>query len=75
MAHHHQAVGQPGHVLHGVADDDDGGVVGLAIGFDVGQNTGGPGGVQAGRRLVQHEDLRLHGDDARNGDPALLSAG
>ena len=32
-------------------------------------------GVQHGGGLVQHDALRLHGDDAGDGDPLLLTAG
>ena len=34
-----------------------------------------PDGVQHGGGLVQHDALRLHGDDAGDGDPLLLTAG
>ncbi len=34
-----------------------------------------PDGVQHGGGLVQHDALRLHGDDAGNGDALLLAAG
>lgn len=33
------------------------------------------GRVEHGRRLVEHDALGLHGDDARDGDALLLSAG
>ena len=72
---HHQAVHRPGHLLHGVGDQDDGGVVGLVIVPDVAQDRLHPHRVQAGGGLVQDEHLGLHGDDAGDGHPALLPAG
>ncbi len=31
-------------------------------------------GVESGGRFVEHQDLRLHREDARDGDPLLLAA-
>ena len=75
LTDHHQPVSQSGHILHGMADKDNGGVVGLPVGLNIGQNAGGARRVQTGGGLVQNEDLGLHGDDPRNGHPPLLAAG
>ena len=72
---HHQAVHRPGHLLHGVGDQDDGGVVGLVVVPDVAQDGLHPHRVQPGGGLVQNEHLGLHGDDPGDGHPALLAAG
>ncbi len=71
----HQPVGGAGHLLHGVGDDDDGGVFGLVIVPDVAQDLLHPHRVQTGGRLVQNEDGGFHGDDAGDGDTPLLTAG
>src|SRR3954447_14819664 len=34
-----------------------------------------PGRIEVRRRLVQHEDLRVHGEHGRDGDPAPLPEG
>ena len=75
LADHHQPVSQSGHILHGMADKDNGGVVGLPVGLNIGQNAGGARRVQPCGGLVQNEDLGLHGDDPGDGHPPLLAAG
>ena len=72
---HHQPVHRPGHFLHGVGNDDDSGVFGRVIVVDVAQNRRHANWVQAGGGLVQYEHGGLHGNNAGDGDPALLSAG
>ena len=72
---HHQAVHRPGHLLHGVGHQDDGGILGLVVVPDVAQNGLHAHRVQSGGGLVQNEHLGLHGDDACDGHPALLAAG
>ena len=47
----------------------------LLIVTDIAEDAGAACGVQPGCRLVKNDDLRLHGDDARNGDASLLPAG
>ena len=74
-ADHDQAVHSAGHLLHGVGDEDNGGVFGPEIVADVAQNGFHAHRVQTGGGLVQHQNGGLHGDDAGNGDPALLAAG
>ena len=71
----HQPVHRPGHLLHGVGHQDDGGVVGLVVLPDVAQDGLHPLRVQPGGGLVQNEHLGLHGDHPGDGHPALLAAG
>ena len=75
VSEHHQPLGLPGHLVHGVGHQNDGGLFLPVVGPDVAQNLSGSGGVQSGGGLVQNEHLGLHGDDPRNGHPALLAAG
>ena len=58
-----------------MGDHHDCGVLRLAVGLDVAKNFRASHGVKAGGGFVQNENFRLHGNDARNGDPALLAAG
>ena len=58
-----------------MADHQDGGIFGLAVGFNIGKDLRPAAGVQARGGLVQDQHLRLHGDNTGNGHPALLSAG
>ena len=44
------------------------------VGFDLPQDGIAPFGVKAGGRFVQHQDARVHGHDAGNGDAAFLPA-
>ena len=73
---HHQAVHRPGHLLHGVGDQDDGGVFGLCgrsrmLSRMLSTPTGSSPAVGSSRMSTRG----LHGDDARDGHPALLAAG
>ena len=72
---HHQPVHRAGHLLHGVGDQDDGGIVGLVIVPDVAQDGLHSHRVQPGGGLVQNEHPGLHGDAPRDGPPPLLAAG
>ena len=54
VVHHHQAVHRPGHLLHGVGHQDDGGVVGPVIVPDVGQD-GSPRPPGQGPRWARPE--------------------
>ena len=73
--HDDQTVAGTGDLLHGVGNHEDGGVLGVAVVADILQDRLTAGCVQAGRRLVEDQDLRLHGDHARDGNAALLTAG
>jgi hypothetical protein len=75
VVHDDEAAAEGGHLLHGVADHDDAGILGLLIGPDVLQNGVPACGVQSGGGLVQDQHIGLHGDDPGNGDPAFLTAG
>jgi hypothetical protein len=48
---------------------------GLMKFLNIAQNILAAGGVQARGRLVEHQHVRLHGDDACDGHAALLAAG
>jgi len=72
---HDQPLHVGGDLLHAVAHHDDGRVLGGLVVADVLQNALAPRRVEARRGLVEDQHLGLHGDDASNGDAALLPAG
>ena len=73
--HNQQPVCQSGHILHGVADHEHRRILSCPIGPDVAQDLLPAHRVQPGRWLVQNEHFRLHGDNAGDGNSALLPAG
>jgi len=74
IAHDQQPVRHPGHIVHGMADHHDGGILRFAVAVDVFQDLFPTHRIQSRGGLVQDQDLRLHGDDAGNGHTALLTA-
>ena len=75
VGQHHDAVHVAGDLLHAVAHQHHGGVLRPVIVLYACQNIVPAAGVKTRRRLVQHQHLRLHGDNAGNGHAALLAAG
>src|SRR6185503_5251758 len=74
VVHDEHALGDVHHEVHVVLDDDDGG----AFFPDEGQllqKKSDFGGVQAGRRLVEHEEFRPRGERPRDLEHALLAVG
>ena len=58
-----------------MADHNDRSVLGLLVVPDIGQDTLPAHRIQTGSGLVENQHVRLHGDHAGNGHPALLTAG
>ena len=58
-----------------MADHQNRGARRLTVGADIFQQRSTARRIKTCRGLVKDDDLRLHGDDAGNGDAALLSAG
>jgi len=72
---HKHLVGVLGDVLHAVGDEQHGGAGLLMVVLHFREDLISALGVEARRRLVQHEDAGLHGHDAGHGHTALLTAG
>ena len=72
---HQNAVHVLSDLVHAVAHQNNGGMLIAVVIPDIGHQVLPAGRVQSGGGLVQHQHLGLHGDDARQGHPALLTAG
>ena len=70
----HDHVVAAGGVVHGVRDLDDGDAARRER-AEYGTELLSPAGIEAGGGLVQHEGLRVHGEDPGDGAQALLAAG
>ena len=75
LFHDDQAVNVGGDLLHRVADHHNSRLLRGLIIADIFENALAACGVKSRRRLVENEHVRLHGDHARDGCAALLSAG
>ena len=75
VGQHNDAVHISGDLLHAVAHQHHRRALGAVIGLYLCQYSVPPLGIQPRRRLVQHQHLRFHGDDARDSHTALLSTG
>ena len=75
MAENDDPLRDAGHIVHIVADDDNGGPGLFPVGADVVQYLAASGRVQAGGGLVQNQHPGAHGNDAGDGYAALLPAG
>ena len=70
-----EAVGDARGIVHAVRDEQDG-RAGLApVGRDVFEHAAAACGIEACGGLVKNEHLGTHGDNAGDGDAALLPAG
>ena len=67
-----RAVRHPARLLHVVRDDHDS--ISLLELVEEGLDLGGGDRVEGARRLVHEQDVRLHGEDARDAQPLLLAA-
>ena len=74
MVEHDHAVAQLGGVVHVVGGHDDGAALRMQLAQQP-QELAAAAGVKAGNGLVEHEDVRLHGEHAGEGNAPLLAAG
>ena len=75
LREHHKTVGDAGHVIHAVADEDHRGTGFLPIFTDVLQDLLASTGIQPGSGFVQNQDRGPHGDDTGDGNTPFLTAG
>ena len=75
VIHDEQAVSDLRNILHGVRDDEDGRAGLRVVIADKLEDLIAACRIEAGGRLVENEHIRTHGDHARDGNAALLTAG
>ena len=75
MIHDEQAVSDLRNILHGVRDDEDGRAGLRVVIADKLEDLIAACRIKAGGRLVENEHIRTHGDHARDGNAAFLTAG
>ena len=75
VIHHKQTVGNLCDILHRVGHDEDGRAGLLVVAADQLKNLVTARRIEARGRLIEHEYVRPHGDNACDGYAALLTAG